>query len=103
MSNSVWGMLLIDVDIVTECMRIENVVNPPQTPVFRKSIAFFETFLFSAIPTTNPMRTAPKKFVTSVRTGNCVLTGIRLMAYRPQAPAAPPKATKKKFIFLSRF
>lgn len=37
LSNSVWDMLLIDVDIVTECMRIENVVNPHSPIKFMRS------------------------------------------------------------------
>jgi hypothetical protein len=35
-----------------------------------------------------------KKFVISVIIGNCDFTGIKLIAYRPSDPIAPPKATE---------
>ena len=56
---------------------VEKVVNPPQTPVFQNSTAFWETCSSSAaIPTTNPIRIAPMRFVTNVSTGKEVFVGM---------------------------
>jgi hypothetical protein len=77
---------------------VEKVVNPPHTPVFQnKTSCGLTFFLLSVIPLINPIRKAPRIFVTKVSAGNSVLTGSKLTAYLPMAPAAPPRATKMKF------
>lgn len=82
--------------------KVEKVVKPPQTPVFQNSTALSEApLLLLTIPTIKPISIAPMMFVNSVRTGNSVFTGIRLIAYLPIAPNAPPSATNKKLIFAS--
>jgi hypothetical protein len=75
---------------------VENVVNPPHTPVFQNSDVFREIVgLAAIIPTTKPISIAPTIFVNNVNIGNSVLMGTRLIRYRPSAPKAPPNATKK--------
>ena len=61
---------------------VENVVKPPQIPVFRNKAILSETLCFIATPITNPIRTAPIILVISVSRGNSDLTGTRLIAYR---------------------
>ena len=79
---------------------VENVVNPPQTPVFQNSTAFGEIFSFdSARPAIKPISKAPSRFVISVRNGNPLFRGIRLIAYRLTAPSAPPSAIKIMLIY----
>ena len=66
---------------------VENVVNPPHTPVSQNKIVFFDIlFLLPAIPAINPIRTAPIILVINVKIGNPLLTGIRLIAYLDTAP-----------------
>lgn len=78
---------------------VEKVVKPPHTPVFQKRILFWDiSSLVLTIPTTKPINIAPIIFVTSVRNGNAVFAGIKLIAYLPIAPTAPPNATQKKSI-----
>lgn len=78
---------------------VEKVVNPPQIPVFQNNILFCGTSsLVLIIPATNPINIAPIIFVTNVRNGNVVFAGIKLIAYLPIAPIAPPNATQKKSI-----
>lgn len=84
--------------------KVENVVKPPHTPVFQNSIVLEDILSRSlAIPTMNPIRTAPIILVINVNIGNSLLIGIRLIAYRATAPKAPPRATNKKLIFTSIF
>ena len=83
---------------------VENVVNPPHTPVFQNKIVFLDiSILLPAIPAINPIRTAPIILVINVKIGNPLLTGIRLMAYLDTAPAAPPRATNKNSIYFTSF
>ena len=78
---------------------VEKVVKPPHTPVFQKSTVLGDTSAFLSVnPTTKPIRIAPSILVTNVNMGNCVLTGIKLIAYLATAPSAPPNATAIKFI-----
>jgi len=78
---------------------VEKVVKPPHNPVFQNSTAFGEiSSRLLTSPTIKPIRTAPRRFVISVRTGKPVFTGIKLIAYLPIAPIAPPRATKRKLI-----
>lgn len=78
---------------------VENVVNPPHTPVFQNSTVLPDILsLLLVNPTINPINIAPAIFVISVSIGNPVLTGIRLIAYLAIAPKAPPSATNKKLI-----
>lgn len=79
---------------------VENVVNPPHTPVFVNNIKLGDTLsLAHTIPAINPIAIAPMRFVMRVNTGNTLFIGIRLIAYRPIAPKAPPNATHKKDIY----
>ena len=81
---------------------VENVVNPPHTPVFQNSTVFPDILsLLLVNPTIKPINIAPAIFVISVSIGNPVLTGIRLIAYLAIAPTAPPNATNKKLINFS--
>ena len=81
---------------------VENVVKPPQTPVFQnKTVLLDIPSRLLVNPTMKPIRTAPIIFVISVNIGNPVLTGIRLIAYRATAPNAPPSATNRKLISTS--
>jgi hypothetical protein len=82
---------------------VEKVVKPPHTPVFQNKTALSEALsLLLTIPTMNPISIAPRIFVINVSIGKSVFTGIRLIAYLPIAPNAPPRATNKKLIlFLS--
>jgi hypothetical protein len=83
---------------------VENVVNPPHTPVFQKRTVLSDTpSRLPVTPTMNHIKIAPNILVISVKTGNSVLTGIRLIAYRATAPKAPPSATNKKLISASLF
>lgn len=74
--------------------KVENVVNPPHTPVFRKTSPAADRPRFAASPVTKPMRMAPRTFTMSVRIGNAVRAGIELMAYLPTPPRALPSATR---------
>ena len=79
--------------------KVENVVKPPQTPVFQNNTLFGETsFRAATIPTINPISAAPRTLVMKVRIGNPFFTGIRLIAYLPTAPRAPPAATHRKLM-----
>jgi hypothetical protein len=81
---------------------VENVVKPPQTPVFQNRTVLSDMpSLLLVTPTINPIRTAPIILVIRVNTGNPALTGIRLIAYRATAPNAPPSATNRKLISTS--
>ena len=83
---------------------VEKVVNPPHTPVFQNSKARGATLPFlSAIHTLNTISPAPTMFVISVNIGNCVFTGIRLIAYLAIAPSAPPSATNMNPMCISSF
>ena len=78
---------------------VEKVVKPPHTPVFQNKTALSEVLsLLLTIPTMNPISIAPRIFVINVSIGKSVFTGMRLMAYLPIAPKAPPRATNKKLI-----
>lgn len=80
--------------------KVENVVKPPHTPVFQNKIAFADMrSFFATIPVIAPINRAPSRLVSKVSTGNSVFVGIRLIAYLPIAPSAPPKATKKKLMY----
>ena len=72
---------------------VENVVSPPQKPVFRQVVHVGESFP-GIRPTMNPMKMAPMRFAMSVGQGNAACkNGIWAMRLRNAAPQAPPNAT----------
>jgi len=78
---------LFSISLTASREKVENVVNPPQIPVFQNNTVVGETSSFSlTMPTINPIMTAPAIFVIKVNIGNSVFMGIRLIAYLPIAP-----------------
>ena len=59
--------------------KVENVVNPPQIPVFKKRVNFgFEIYPFEASMATRAIEMQPAMLIKNVLTGNRVVsqTGI---------------------------
>ena len=76
--------------------KVENVVNPPHTPVFKNRRRYWGISLRTAVPAIKPIANAPSTFVASVSTGKGDLHGRRLIAYLNIAPVAPPSPTNIK-------
>ena len=82
-------------NLIPRIEKVENVVNPPHTPVLRNNTSSAESPRRAAAPAMAPMARAPSTFVISVSTGKAPLYGSRLSAYLSIAPAAPPAPTHK--------
>ena len=54
---------------------VENVVNPPQSPVFKNNTAFSDIVYFIASFTTSPIINAPTKLIHNVIIGNVISKG----------------------------
>ena len=77
--------------------KVEKVVNPPQTPVFQNKVHVSGHAFSVLIPTIQPIRKAPRRFVINVSQGKLVFTGSKLIEYLPIAPRAPPSPTYRQF------
>ena len=79
--------------------KVENVVNPPQIPIFKNK----SNLKSSAEELIIPMNKQPIKFKSKVETGNPKLakTGILPNKYLATEPINPPKPTIKKSTILS--
>ena len=78
--------------------KVENVVNPPQNPVFRKLILNSLMLDFKLVATIRPIKNEPKIFIIIVIILlSYIFIGIKPKRYLDIEPKAPPKETANIF------
>lgn len=78
--------------------KVENVVNPPQNPVFRKLILNSLMLGFKLVATIRPIKNEPKIFIIIVIILlSYIFIGIKPKRYLDIEPKAPPKETANIF------
>ena len=72
---------------------VENVVNPPQKPVFESRTRFCGQLYRLANRVKRPMRKDPMILIRNVIKGNFILSGKSPSEYRQRVPTIPPMDT----------